>query len=122
MRINYKGTNIVLSDEMKEYFEKRILGLKKIIDFDNPTLFLAVELGKTTNHHQHGDVFRAEVNLEVDGQMYRAVSEREDLYTAIDEVKDELTLELTKQKGRRMSLIRRGGQKLKGLLKGFYRR
>jgi ribosomal subunit interface protein len=55
-------------------------------------------LARTTQHHRHGDVFGAEVNLAMGGEVIRATREGEDMYATIDEVKDVLKAEIQKFK------------------------
>jgi ribosome-associated translation inhibitor RaiA len=43
--------------------------------------------------------------------------EKEDLYAAIDEVKDEIVREVTGGKKKRETLIRKGGAKIKSIIK-----
>jgi putative sigma-54 modulation protein len=117
MNLNIKTTNISLTPAIKDYFEKKLMSLDKLVDFDRDNVLIQAELGKTSQHHHKGDFFRAEVNLRVSGNNYRAVSEKEDLYAAIDEVKDILTGEVKHGKQKRMSLVRRGAQKVKNILR-----
>lgn len=91
--------------------------LDKYIDFGRDNVFIQAELGKTTQHHRSGDIYRAEINLQVGGHTFRAVAEKDDLYAAIDEVKDELGREVKANKKKRISIIRRGAQKLKNILR-----
>ena len=118
MKINLKGTNLELSAAISEYLDKRLLGVEKFLP-EGDGFVADVELGKTTNHHQAGDIFRAEINIHIGGKSFRAVSEQIDLYSAIDDMKAEITRELGSYKEKRLSLIRRGGQKLKNLLRGL---
>jgi ribosome-associated translation inhibitor RaiA len=74
-----------------------------------------------SEHHNAGDIFRAEININVGGRTLRAVSERPDLFSAIDDMKDEINHELASFKGKRFSIVRRSGQKLKEMLRKFYR-
>jgi len=108
-----------IDSDVREYFFKRIQTLSKFINFDDPTLIMDVELGKVSLHHQKGDVFRAEVTITLAGQQYRAESTKEDLFTAIDEVKSELENVMQKNKKKRISFIRRGGTRIKNLLRGW---
>jgi putative sigma-54 modulation protein len=117
MNLNIKSTNISLTPAIKDYFEKKLMALDKFIDFNRDNILIQAELGKTTKHHRSGDVFRAEINLRVAGHNYRAVSEKDDLYAAIDEVKDEIIREVKTGKARRVSLVRRGAQKFKNILR-----
>ena len=93
MNIIIKGTNLELHNDLKEYVHEKIGGLKKFIeneDMDSNSIKARVELARTTKHHQHGEVYRAEVNLQFPGKMLRNVVESEDIYKSIDDVKDEL--------------------------------
>ena len=122
MRHNIKGTNIQLTDAITSYLDKRLATLERFVNADDPTLMVDVEVGKTTFHHQSGDVFRAEINIHVSGKSYRSVAERSDLYSAIDEAKDSMKRELASNKDKRTSLLRRGGQRIKDFVRGFYKK
>jgi len=78
-----------------------------------------VEIGKTTQHHQKGDFFRAEVNVHLPHKHLRAVSETGDLYGAIDLVRDELFDEITAFQGKKITLFRRGARTIKSIIKGI---
>ncbi len=96
MQIDIKGTNLELTESIKDYVNEKIGSLEK---FYNGILVARVDVGLTTKHHQKGKIFRAEVNLEVPQQhIIRAEAEREDLYMAINEVKDELQRQIKKYK------------------------
>jgi putative sigma-54 modulation protein len=96
MKINIKATGISLTPSISEYTEKKVNMLEKF--FDNNEALVNVEVGKITKHHKSGDVFRAEIQAICNGQTYYAVSETEDLYASIDEVKDEIIREMTSKK------------------------
>ncbi|MDO8492258.1 MAG: ribosome-associated translation inhibitor RaiA [bacterium] len=121
MTINIKGTAIVLTPEISNYLRKRLEAIEKFLPKEGDAFIADVELGKTTNHHQTGDIFRAEINVHIGGKAFRAVSEKQDLYSAIDDMKDQIGRELASFKGKRLSIIRRSGQRLKNLLRKFYR-
>ncbi|MCR4311383.1 MAG: ribosome-associated translation inhibitor RaiA, partial [Candidatus Taylorbacteria bacterium] len=113
MTTHLKGTNITLTDEIRAYLDKRLEGVRKFLPSEADACIADIELGKTTEHHQTGDIFRAEITIHLKGKSFRAVSEREDLYTAIDDMKDEITRELSSHKDKHLSLLKRGGQKIK---------
>lgn len=121
MNINIKATTIELTPAIKAYVEEKVAMLGKLIDPADTSAHADVEVGQTTKHHQSGDVFRAEINLHVAGANLRAESERDDLYAAIDEAKDELMRQLRKEKTKRTDLVRRGGLALKQMLHRFTR-
>jgi putative sigma-54 modulation protein len=119
MNLNIKTTNTTLTPAISDYVEKKIGMLNKFVNLEGDNVFIQAEVGKTTRHHKSGDFFRAEVNIRVGGKNYRAVSEKDDLYAAIDEVKDELAEEIKSGKERQISVVRRGALKLKNMLKGL---
>lgn len=116
MQIIIKATQIELTPSMTAYVEDRIKPLEKYIErFEEGGEAIArVELARTTQHHRHGDVFCAEVNLTVDGEVIRATREGEEMYAVIDDVKDVLKSELQKFKELRVEKpvadAQRGGE------------
>lgn len=121
MNIHIKATHITLTPEITEYLDKRIGTLDKLIDEkDLGSVLCNAELAKITNHHKQGDVFKAEINLRVAGKYFYATGEKETLNAAIDKVKDEIAAELKSYKTKRQTLIKRGGAKIKNMIKGVF--
>jgi ribosomal subunit interface protein len=118
MRINEKGTNMPITPGIRDYLYKKLAHIEKFIDTKDESAMCDVELGKTSNHHKNGDVFRTEINLNLKGKSFRAVSEMDDLFASIDIAKDEMVRELQSNKDKRVSALRRGGAKLKRLILG----
>tara|TARA_Y100001935_G_C17206634_1_gene457908 strand:+ start:512 stop:880 length:369 start_codon:yes stop_codon:yes gene_type:complete len=120
MKINIKATNMDLTDAIREYVEKKLSQVdEKLISKDNTSAMCDVEVGKTTNHHKKGDIFRAEFNLHVDGIYIRAESKQQNLYAAIDTAKDELFRSLRSKKNKGKDKKRKGMSHIKRLLKGL---
>ena len=120
MRLNLKATNITLTDAIRDYLEKRLQTLDKLIPLEDPAVMIDVELGQSTKHHQSGDIFFAEINIHRGKETFRSVSHRPDIQSAIDNMRDDIAGELSSRKGKQISLSRRGGQLAKALLKGGY--
>jgi putative sigma-54 modulation protein len=118
MKINIKATNIELTPAISAYVEKKIPAIEKYFK-DIPDAVAQVEVGKSTQHHKQGDVFRAEVHIIGSGLDHYAASERADLYVAIDDVRDEIISKAMHQKGKKEALGRRGARAVKDMLKGF---
>jgi putative sigma-54 modulation protein len=95
MNIKIKATLIDLTPSIEEAINEKIGGLEKY--FDN-IIVCEVEVGKTSEHHHKGDIYKAEVNLEVPGKILRAEAVTDDLYKSIGEVKNKLKMELVKYK------------------------
>lgn len=117
MKMNIKATGIDLTPDISSYAEKRLTKVSKYLDASDPVM--AVELGRVTQHHRQGEIFRAEVRIAGGGADYYAAKEAHDLRAAIDEVKDEIIHEVTKDRGRRLSMMRRGGRAMKDMMRGF---
>lgn len=117
MNINIKTTKIAVDPEIENYLLKKLASLKKLVDLDADNVFAQVELGKTTNHHKSGNIFRAEINLRVGRKTFRAVSQKEDLRAAIDEMKDELSQEIKTKSEKQRTNTRKGAAVIKNQLK-----
>ena len=114
MNIIVKGSHMDLTEAIRDYVEKKVRTLEKFLDANAR---IEAEVGKTTNHHKHGDIFRAELNISHQGKMTFVKAEEADLYAAIDKVRDEAAHVLTSKKDKRQSLFRRGAQKMKGMFR-----
>src|ERR1043166_7709311 len=108
MNTNIKTTNMPASPALTGYVTKRLEKISKLIGED-PSIQCDIELAKTTSHHHKGDIFRAEIHVVGGGKNLYASAEKEDAYAAVDAVRDEILRELKAGKGKRISLIRRGG-------------
>ncbi|MEK7508331.1 MAG: ribosome-associated translation inhibitor RaiA [Patescibacteria group bacterium] len=103
MNIAIKATNFELTEALQDYATKKVEALKKfLVRFDVDAAQAHIELGKITQHHRKGEIFRAEVNLTIDGRLLRAEETDEDVYIAIDEVHDELKRQIISLKEKRI--------------------
>jgi len=118
MKINLKATNFELTPAIREYVEEKIGGLDKFIRNPDSSVQAWVEIGLTTRHHQKGDIYRAEIQIRLPRveNGIRTESERETLYAAIDDARDEMKRELLKIKGRKRSLALRGARLFKKII------
>lgn len=117
MQIKISGVHLEVTEAIKHYVEDKLLSIGKFVQHDNSGILLEVELSKTTNHHQHGDVFQVGVHLHRPGRDILVSTTEDDLYKAIDIVKDKLTRELATYKDKEQSVFRRGAHKVKQLMK-----
>jgi len=115
MKINFKGTNLELNDQLRSYVLLKLKALDKILTSEQikDEGLATVELGRINKHHKHGEIFRAEINLNWSGHYFRVEAESGDLYAAIDEVKDELLREIKTRRQRQGAIIRRGARAIK---------
>jgi len=119
MNIQIKTRGIDLTPAIEDYVTKKFTALQKFLKDAPDDLHCLVEVGKTTKHHKHGDVFKADANMSYAGQTLYASSEKEDLYAAIDDLKDELAAELTKNKEKKAAKMRKGKAEVKDMIRGI---
>jgi putative sigma-54 modulation protein len=129
MKVIIKTTNLDLTPSLKDYAEKKIGELEKFLqriaekgqDFEKgkPSYEAWVELERTTRHHHKGKVFRAECQIRLPGRSLRSESIKEDIYLAIDEVKDELQREVGQYKQKQASRYKRIARRMKNFVRFF---
>ncbi|MEX0651923.1 MAG: ribosome-associated translation inhibitor RaiA [Candidatus Paceibacterota bacterium] len=117
MHYTIKTTDFDMTPEISQYLEDKLEALDKYIDSTDPSIKCDVELGKTTEHHQSGDIFRAEINVLIGKKLFRAEAEEASMNAAIDNVKGEISKQLKRNKGKRFALLKRGGERIKNALK-----
>ena len=99
MQISIKARELDLTDPLKKYIDMRIGSLSKYLKrFDEDLVLVEVEVARSTQHHRHGDVYYAEVNLTLPGKLLRATHEGGDVRECIDKVKNTLQREIDKYK------------------------
>lgn len=121
MNTNIKATNIELTEAINGYVNKRLDGIKKFTKEDE-VVVAHIEVGRTTNHHKQGDLFKAEFDININGKKFYTISEKEDLYEAIDDAKEEIVRQVTNKKDRNQTLFKRGAMSVKKMLKGATKR
>lgn len=95
MKFSIKLTQITLSDNVQKNIESKLSGLDK---YFAGILDARVEIEKVTDHHRKGDIYRAELNVSVPGNMLRAESVQDTIPAAIVDVKKKMEIILKKHK------------------------
>ena len=95
MTTTIQASGIDMTDALRQYAEEKIGTLEK---FFPGIVKIDIDMGMDSQHHQKGKVYYAEVNVSIPGKVVRVMKEAEDLYKAIDKVKDHLKVELQKMK------------------------
>lgn len=117
MNINIKATNMELTEAITDYVNKRLASIEKFSKGGEMTGY--VEVGKTTNHHKQGDVFKAEFDININGEHFFYNCEMSDLYAAIDNAKEEISNLVAHKKDKKQTLFKRGASSVKKMLKGL---
>lgn len=94
MKITLKGTALSLTPALKTYVEEKLPHLDKFL---HKIQIARVELEKL-HTKDSATAFRAEVNLDTPGKVFRAESWASDAYSAFNTVLPKLVAQLEKQK------------------------
>ncbi len=87
MQVDIKATNLELTDAIRAYVQEKMDSLDPKTDRFGEVVRAEVEVGKTTQHHKSGPVFRAEVHVRLPGRVVYVQATDYDLYTAIGDAK-----------------------------------
>ncbi len=98
MNINIKYTNLDSTAAIEKYVVDKIGMLEKFIKrLDEKSIpQVQVEIARSTKHHNKGDVYHLECNLELPGRLLRAETENWDVRLGVDEIKDIMDMEIKK--------------------------
>lgn len=122
MKITFQAKNMELTPAIHDYVVKRVTNLGKLLDKLEETtgeILVNFDVAKTTNHHKGGEVFRAECSVSTQRGSYFSSADREDLYEAIDAVKENIFRDISKAKDKKNTLFYRGARKIKNMAKGL---
>ena len=111
MKINIQAIGMDITDSIKKYTEDKINDLPTY--FEN-IIGVDAHVGVLSQHHNKGKIFFAEFILQVPGKNITVKKEAEDLYKAIDKVKDHLRVELEKLKGKMRDIDKQELRDVKG--------
>ena len=98
MKVTIKATNLKLTPAIKKAIEEKIATLDKFIPRIGASVEAFVEVALETRHHKKGKIYYAEADIKVPGKIIRAEAKEENIYQAINEIKDELQRLLKKYK------------------------
>ena len=114
MKIIIKATNTKLSPSINQYIEEKIGGLDKFLEsFESEIIEARVDVGKIRRGQRQGEIFKAEVNLNIGGHLIRAEETEDSLMAAIDSAKDNLSREIRNYKNKKMTKFIRGARSWK---------
>lgn len=99
MKIDIKATKIELTEEIKDYVQKKMDMVDKYLG-KMPVINCRVEVGTTVGGQNKGKIYRTEVNLDLAGTLIRVEKTADELYKSVDKVKDHLDLQIKKHKER----------------------
>lgn len=89
MKLNVKGRNIVVTEALRQYIEKRLGKFSKFLG-ELSEVVVTISTEKFTH--------KIDVLLKVNGHLIQAEGKTEDLYSAVDEVVEKLEKQILKYK------------------------
>lgn len=113
--IAIKTTNATVSEELQEALEQKFQSLEKYLG-EETDVKCEAEFEKAAPS-ENGPVHRIEVNLFVAGVMHRAEATKETFIEAVDEVRDQLDKELRRRNKKYATLLKKGGRKIKNIMR-----
>lgn len=114
MNIRTNTHGIELTPSISGYIEKKLKTVERLLHDTPPETLVEIEIEKDSKQHK-GKVFKAEMNIFLPNKRLFASAHNDDMYAAIDQVKDEILSELKKQKVKRRDITRRSAAKVKQL-------
>jgi len=108
-----------MTPAISEYVEKNLDKIRKLVGSDE-SIKCDVEIGRTTAHHNKGDIFHAEIHIYGHKTDIYSRVERSDLYIVIDEAVNDAFKSLNSKRKRYMTMVRKGGAKVKAMVRGMW--
>ena len=105
--IDIKATKLELSEEIKVYVQKKMNMLERYLGRIQ-VLNCHVEVGLSVGGQKSGEIYRAEVNLDLPGELLRVERTATDIFKAVDKVKEHLIDKIIKYKEKKIDRKRKG--------------
>ena len=120
MHITLQGTNLELTHELRKFIYKKLDDCKRALgDVDPNAVHINIEIERTTSRHPkeriNGQLYRAEANVKVPGQLIRAEESAMQLEPAIVKMKNTLTRNIRHWRERTIENKRNGARAAKAL-------
>lgn len=111
-----------LDKNIREYINKKFIGLEKLIESCRadcewgkmkPSCELFIDVEKETKHHKKGCIFKAEAKFHLPRIKITAETEAEGVAEAVDKLKEEFFNEIKKYKSKAVDKNRKEQRKFK---------
>lgn len=107
MKTIIQVSNTEHTKAIEDYITKKLKSLERFIDPKDTSATARVEVGVASKKHKKGEKYFAEVTLHTAGRDYRAVERADDLYVAIDAMKDEVVAEVKSFREKKRDVAKR---------------
>lgn len=110
------STGLDLTDAIRDYVYKRAESLASVIDMSDDKVTIDVELSRIMADQASGEVYKVDFHVLAPGEDFFASEVADDLYAAIDLVKDEVRSLVVKKHDKELTKRRQGGYEIKAAL------
>lgn len=119
VNLTIKATNTTLTPDVRALVESKFGSLAKFVrPHRDQEIRFAAEVGrKNKGPSKADDLFFAELNIVAGGERHRAVASARDMREAIDQVKREMTVHLSREHDRDKGAVADGGRAIKEALR-----
>lgn len=117
MNIKIKGTDIELTEAIKNYTNKKTLEALEKFKKDSKNIFAEIELSKTNNHHTNGEMYKASAKIKGFSKGIFIEVVKDDLYASIDTLKYKLVETIAQYKYKKESVSYKIARKFKNIFK-----
>lgn len=117
MNITIKTHNIELTPEIRAYAEEKAAAVRKVLGHHDENDIACDIILSRDDKHATGIVYRADYSAFAGSEKVHAVGHGASINAAIDIAKDELVQRASKDKSRGLSLMKRGGARVKSWLR-----
>lgn len=107
MAIDIKAVNLILTDSLKEYVDRKFSKVKNI-GFQS-----RIEIARLTKHHRKGIIYSVTVNSHLSGRYFRVQKQGEDVRTAIDLALNDLQRKVQQYSAKNRPQDSRGQEQLR---------
>jgi len=117
MQIEFKALTVDLTDDIRAYAVEKVGMLEKLLgNIEEENVRYEVELAQDLKQ-QSGTIYRADITVFAGPEKTHAVGHGETMFAAIDQSKDDLSRRLRRNKTKRLDFLRRGGAKIKRMVR-----
>lgn len=118
MDIQIKNTKYEPTEEVNAQVTKQVASLERFMK-DASGARAYIELERAVGSKKNGDVWRAELNVDLNGARYRAESTKAKIDHAVTTVVRDVGRELVRANKKDHDLFRKGGARIKSFFRGF---
>ena len=103
MNVRITAPTIELTEEMKMYIQKKVDMLEKYLGSIKATN-CDFEVARSVGGQNSGEIYRAEISLNLPGGLLRVEKTEADVYKAIDKVKDHMARSIKKYREKKLGI------------------